>query len=264
MKTCKANGRSELNDKDIEKVLNFLREYQDLYGNNLFVDRERIESIAGEFPDLPGEPNTKPSKPVAKVREKKMTKPADSPLWNFKRKIENCKNCALGNTRTKFVFGSGSEHADIMFIGEAPGAEEDRTGIPFVGRAGKLLDRLLAQIQLKRDDIFIANILKCRPPNNRDPLPDEVAQCIPYLHRQIELIQPKVIVALGRIAAQNLLRSTASLKQMRGRLWQYRGVDMIVTYHPAAILRNAGLLTVATEDFKFIRETYREILKRQN
>lgn len=252
-----------MNEEEIEKVLNFFREYRDLYGDNLFVDAERIESIAKELPELQGEIVTPPHKAVAKTEEKKMPEIVDSPLWNFKRKIEHCKNCALGNTRTKFVFGSGSDHADILFIGEAPGAEEDRTGIPFVGRAGKLLDKLLAQIQLKREDIFIANILKCRPPNNRDPLPSEIAECIPYLHRQIELIQPKVIVALGRIAAQNLLRSTASLKQMRGRLWQYRGVDMVVTYHPAAILRNAGLLTVATADFKFIRETYREILKRQ-
>lgn len=253
-----------MDSDDLKKIALFLEQYKDIYGKHFFVDADRVRQLSNELPDVrvisaPGAaPQPKPQKPSSPEEK------PDTPLWNFMREIRNCTRCALGKTRTKFVFGDGNEHADIMFIGEAPGADEDRTGIPFVGRAGKLLNKLLDRIQLKREDVFIANILKCRPPNNRDPLPSEVQECIPYLYKQIDLIQPEIIVALGRVAAQNLLNTTASLKQMRGRLWQYRGVDMIVTYHPAAILRNPGFLNAAYEDFDFIAATYREKLKRRN
>jgi DNA polymerase len=188
---------------------------------------------------------------------------SDSPLWKFRDEIKECVKCPLGYSRNKFVFGDGNPDADIMFIGEAPGSEEDRTGIPFVGRAGQLLNKLLSGIHIDREEVFIANILKCRPPNNRDPQPVEVQQCIPYLHKQIKMIQPKVIVALGRIAAQNLLETSSALKQMRERLWQYQNVTMIVTYHPAAILRNPGLLEAARQDFQFILKTYKDVKKHQ-
>ncbi len=237
-----------------EKVARFLREYRDIYGDDVFVDGDRIRQLTGstDIPvHLPDETG-----PNAEVAEKPAT-----PLWRFQEEIKDCTRCPLGHTRTRFVFGDGQENAGIMFIGEAPGREEDRTGIPFVGRAGKLLNNLLANIKIDRQQVFIANILKCRPPENRDPQPGEVQQCLPYLHKQIEMIQPKLIVALGRIAAQNLLNKTQSLKQMRERLWQYRGVNMIVTYHPAAILRNMGLLKVANEDFKFILKTYLDSTK---
>ncbi|MEA3500171.1 MAG: uracil-DNA glycosylase [Candidatus Marinimicrobia bacterium] len=174
----------------------------------------------------------------------------------YKREIENCKKCQLGNSRNKFVFGDGNANADIMFVGEAPGATEDATGITFVGRAGKLLDKLLMEINLSRDDIFIANVLKCRPPKNRDPLPDEIATCEPYLHKQISLINPKVIVALGRIAGKTLIKKELSLGRMRGQKYYYQNVDLYVTYHPAAILRNPNWKDSIISDFKMIANKY--------
>ncbi len=177
-------------------------------------------------------------------------------LEEYKREIENCKKCQLGNNRKNFVFGDGNANADIMFIGEAPGATEDETGITFVGRAGKLLDKLLMDINLSRDDIFIANVLKCRPPRNRDPLPDEIATCEPYLHKQISLIKPKVIIALGRIAGKTLIKKELSLGSMRGNIYKYQNVDLYVTYHPAAILRNPNWKESITSDFKMIANKY--------
>ncbi len=153
------------------------------------------------------------------------------------RAICDCKNCGLGETRTKFVYGVGHPTAEIMFVGEAPGAEEDRRGEPFVGRAGQLLDKILDAMGLSREQVYITNILKCRPPNNRDPLPDEVEQCIPYLYEQIRLIRPKIICALGRVAAQNLLKTTTPLGKLRKRWHEFSGTPMMVTYHPAALLR---------------------------
>jgi len=245
--------------KDVHNNISaFLREYLDIYGEDIFIDPSKIKGISMQSEEelTSASPSTSPAK--VKINQPKLVKKANAPLWNFMNQIKDCTRCPLGHSRTTFVFGEGNENADIMFIGEAPGAEEDRTGIPFVGRAGQLLNKLLASIKVNREDVFIANILKCRPPNNRDPQPAEVQECIPYLHKQIELIKPKVIVALGRIAAQNLLNSTSALKQMRERLWQYQGVNMIVTYHPAAILRNMGLLPIAMQDFKFIFDTYQQ------
>ncbi len=177
-------------------------------------------------------------------------------LEEYKREIENCKKCQLGNDRKNFVFGDGNANADIMFVGEAPGATEDETGITFVGRAGKLLDKLLMDINLSRDDVFIANVLKCRPPRNRDPLPDEIAACEPYLHKQISLIKPKVIIALGRIAGKTLIKKELSLGSMRGNTYKYQNVDLYVTYHPAAILRNPNWKESITSDFKMIANKY--------
>ena len=164
--------------------------------------------------------------------------------------INTCQKCVLGRTRTKFVFGTGNPDADIMFIGEAPGGDEDMQGIPFVGRAGKLLDKMLIEVGVRRADVYIANILKCRPPNNRDPLPDEIDACEPYLHMQIKLIKPKVICSLGRIAAQTLLKTNMTLGAMRGRWFDYRGIKFMVTYHPAAILRSQSYLPAALDDLR--------------
>ncbi|PIZ64426.1 MAG: uracil-DNA glycosylase, partial [Candidatus Marinimicrobia bacterium CG_4_10_14_0_2_um_filter_48_9] len=172
------------------------------------------------------------------------------------QEISGCQNCALGASRTKFVFGVGDPNADLMLIGEAPGRDEDLRGEPFVGRAGQLLDKILAAIDLNRDEVFIANVLKCRPPNNRDPLPAEVEQCEPYLWHQIELIKPKLIVALGRIAAMTLLKVEDTLKNMRLQEYTYQGVDLRVTYHPAALLRNSNFKRPAWEDFQKIRDLY--------
>jgi len=152
--------------------------------------------------------------------------------------VAACTRCALHQSRTQTVFGVGSADADWLIIGEAPGAEEDRRGEPFVGRAGKLLDEMLRAVGQQRDQVFIANILKCRPPNNRDPKADEAAACRHYLERQIELIQPRIILAVGRIAAQQLLGTDAPVGRLRGRLHQLGDIPVVVTYHPAYLLRS--------------------------
>lgn len=179
-------------------------------------------------------------------------------LAQFKTNIEMCQKCDLGATRTHFVFGVGNPNADLMFVGEAPGEQEDLQGVPFVGRAGKLLDDILKAINLTREDIYIANVLKCRPPNNRDPQKHEIELCEPYLLKQIELIQPKLLVALGRISATTLLRRNDSLTAMRGQIFDYHGTDMVVTYHPAALLRNPNWKRPAWDDFQKIRDMYHE------
>jgi DNA polymerase len=166
----------------------------------------------------------------------------------------------LSETRTKTVFGAGPADARIVFIGEAPGREEDLQGLPFVGRAGQLLTKILASIGMGRDEVYIANILKCRPPENRDPQEEEVRSCEIYLWRQLELIDPVLICALGRIAGQNLLRCTASLSVLRENLHFYNDTKVLVTYHPAALLRNPNLKRSAWEDIKMVRRIYDEAL----
>lgn len=163
---------------------------------------------------------------------------ADSEWTALEAAVRVCTKCPLHEGRTQTVFGVGDRHAKWLFIGEAPGAEEDRQGEPFVGRAGKLLNAMLFAIGLKREEVFIANVLKCRPPGNRDPQPNEVEQCEPYLKRQIELLQPKLIVALGRHAAHSLLRTEQPLNRLRGQKFSYQGIPLIVTYHPAYLLRS--------------------------
>jgi DNA polymerase len=152
--------------------------------------------------------------------------------------VESCTRCELAQSRTQTVFGVGNPDADWMIIGEAPGAEEDRRGEPFVGRAGKLLDQMLVAIGESRETVFIANILKCRPPNNRDPKPDEAAACRDYLERQIALVRPRIILAVGKIAAQNLLGCDDPVGRMRGRDHILNGIPLVVTYHPAYLLRS--------------------------
>jgi DNA polymerase len=182
--------------------------------------------------------------------------PVAGSLAAFERTICECQKCPLGATRNRFVFGVGHPGADIMFIGEAPGADEDRLGEPFVGRAGKLLDKILAAIQFDRTQVYIANILKCRPPNNRDPQPDEMDTCFPYLERQIEMVRPKFICCLGRIAAQRLLETKAPLGKMRGQWFDRFGARVMVTYHPAALLRFAEYKRETWEDVQRLRQAY--------
>ncbi len=178
----------------------------------------------------------------------------------LKSAVAACTACSLAQTRTQTVFGVGDEHAEWLFVGEAPGAEEDRKGEPFVGQAGKLLDNMLAAIALKRgQNVYIANVLKCRPPQNRDPHGKEVAQCDPFLKRQIELIRPRLIVALGRFAALSLLGGDQSIAALRGRMHEYHGVPVIVSYHPAYLLRNLPDKAKAWEDLCFARVTMRDL-----
>ncbi len=170
--------------------------------------------------------------------------------------IHTCQKCALGASRNKFVFGVGNANADIMVIGEAPGAEEDKQGIPFVGRAGKLLTDILKAIEINREEIYVANILKCRPPANRNPLPEEMQLCMPYLYKQIDLVKPKVILLLGLVAANGLLNLKTSLTKMRGNVYELNGVKTMVTYHPAALLRNPNWKRGTWEDVQQFKKLY--------
>ena len=177
--------------------------------------------------------------------------------WSaLKRAVRDCTACGLRQGCKQTVFGVGDEKAQWLLVGEAPGAEEDRLGEPFVGQAGKLLDSMLAAIGLERGrNVYIANVLKCRPPGNRNPEPGEVAQCAPHLVRQIELIGPKLILAMGRFAVQSLLSTEATIASLRGRLHQYHGVPLIVTYHPAYLLRNLPDKAKAWADLRFAVRT---------
>lgn len=164
------------------------------------------------------------------------------------QEAQQCVACDLSQTRTHIVFGAGNQQADVLVVGEAPGASEDEQGEPFVGRAGLLLNNMLATIGLQRDDIYIVNILKCHPQNNRDPKPAEIALCTHFLERQITLLQPKTILAVGSLAAHFLLGSTESLGEMRGKSYQYQNIPLLVTYHPAYLLRSPGEKAKAMQD----------------
>lgn len=170
-----------------------------------------------------------------------------------------CTRCKLSQGRHKVVFGAGDPNAELMLIGEGPGAEEDRQGLPFVGAAGALLTRIIQAIELERDQVYIANMVKCRPPGNRDPEGDEVAACRGYLERQVDLIRPKVIVALGRVAAQCLLATDAPLGKLRGRWHDFRGVRLRATYHPAALLRYSSYKRPTWEDMQQVRDELKRL-----
>ena len=165
-------------------------------------------------------------------------------------RVSQCTACELHAGRQNTVFGVGDRSADLMVIGEAPGAEEDRQGEPFVGRAGQLLNAMLLAIGLQRDQVFIANILKCRPPGNRDPRPEEALKCEPFLRRQVALVRPRVILAVGRVAAQNLLKSQEAVGRMRGRAFQFEGIPVVVSYHPAYLLRSPEQKAKAWQDLQ--------------
>lgn len=180
--------------------------------------------------------------------------------------VAACTACDLCKTRTQTVFGVGNPQAEWLIIGEAPGAEEDRQGEPFVGRAGQLLNSMLLAIGLPRESVYIANVLKCRPPGNRDPKPEEVSNCLPFLSAQIKLLKPKIMLAVGRIAAQNLLATDAPLARLRGKLHRFGPADtpLVITYHPAYLLRTPGDKRKAWEDLKFARATYQSLVKAGN
>jgi DNA polymerase len=171
-----------------------------------------------------------------------------------------CLRCPLGESRTKFVFGVGNPRATVVFVGEAPGRDEDLQGEPFVGRAGKLLDKILEAIEWRRDDVYIANILKCRPPGNRNPEPSEIAACEPILRRQIELVRPVILCTLGSIAAKTVLGTTQGITRLRGALHEYRGIPVVATYHPAALLRNPSWKKPTWEDVQMLRREHDRIL----
>lgn len=195
---------------------------------------------------------------VAEPESAPLSPPA-SPDWaSVEAAVRGCTKCGLHATRTQTVFGVGNHHAQWMFVGEAPGADEDRQGEPFVGRAGQLLNAMIAALGLKREEVYIANVLKCRPPNNRDPQADEVEQCEPYLIRQIELIRPKLIVALGRHAAHSLLKTDLALARLRNQRLSYQNIPLVVTYHPAYLLRTPSDKRKAWDDLRRARRIIQE------
>ncbi len=169
-----------------------------------------------------------------------------------------CVKCGLSEGRTQVVFGRGAAAAELVVVGEAPGREEDRTGLPFVGPAGKLLDLLLLSVGIERGSAYICNVLKCRPPNNRDPMADEVATCAPYLHAQLDIIQPRVLLAVGKFAAQWLSGSEQSIGRLRGRVHEYRGVPVVATYHPAYLLRSPHATRKTWQDLQLMRQVLDE------
>lgn len=244
-----------MNSADIEQILSdaarFLKQEQHMYGNTIYREPMKLKKKT-EY--------TQPDEPA--LFKESAAIPASSgwqsavDLGDLHNRICHCQNCGLGATRTKFVFGVGNPNADIMVIGEAPGADEDAQGEPFVGRAGQLLNKILEAVQFKREEVFIANILKCRPPNNRRPNADEVEQCEPYLLKQIELIKPKFILCLGLTAAQTLLKTDASLTSLRASVHDYHGVTTFVTYHPAALLRNPNWKRPTWEDVQKLKKMY--------
>jgi DNA polymerase len=208
--------------KTLQKKSSYLNQNSELFGNEIIIDLDK--SFSGD-------------------------------LSSFQSQICKCRNCPLGHTRTNFVFGEGDPNAELLIIGEAPGEKEDLEGRPFVGRSGKLLDKILLAINRNRQNgTYICNIIKCRPPSNRNPNREEINQCLPYLKHQINLVKPKLIVVLGLVAAKNLLNIESSLKDLRGKIHSFHDFPLIVTYHPAFLLRSPGFKKEAWIDFQIIRD----------
>ena len=228
-------------------LIRYLRQRAELGEREIILERQRASQLLER---LHGAGAPGPARPA--------TAAAANAFAALRAEVLGCRRCRLAEGRTTAVFGEGDAGADLLVVGEAPGSEEDRSGRPFVGPAGQLLDKMLAAIGFRRDEVFICNVLKCRPPGNRDPVADEVASCRPYLRRQVELIQPKVICAFGRFAAQTLLDSELSLNRLRGVTHEFMGVPVVVSYHPAALLRNASWKRPAWEDLQALRRVYDE------
>jgi uracil-DNA glycosylase len=257
----------------------FLKQQAELYGDSLLISNAPAkpvvdQSVHQEEQTLSSIPGTSmPPKPLKDLFGNSDTSqtttavhayPAESwvsaeSISALNQAINTCMKCGLGKTRTKFVFGVGNPKAEVAVVGEAPGADEDAQGEPFVGRGGQLLNKILESVHFQREEVFICNILKCRPPNNRDPQPEEVEFCEPYLWKQLELIKPKMILCVGRIAGQSLLKTNASLSVLREKVHNYRGIPLMVTYHPAALLRNPNWKRPCWEDMQQFRKLYEEL-----
>jgi uracil-DNA glycosylase len=196
--------------------------------------------------------------PRAVPNESGRASSGDEGLRQVRDWIGDCQRCKLAKGRKTIVFGQGSPQAQLMFVGEAPGAEEDEQGLAFVGKAGQLLTGILKAMGLTREDVFIANVLKCRPPQNRNPEPDEILSCQPFLDKQIEVIRPRVIVGLGKFAGQWLLKTAEPISKIRGRLGEYNGIPVMPTYHPAFLLRNPAAKRDVWEDMKIVLKILRD------
>lgn len=226
-------------------VERYFMQQKDLFGNVVYVEEKK----SARKPSVAYDTFTYPDEPWVQAPT----------LGELNTAICTCIKCPLGHTRTKFVFGVGNPRADVVFIGEAPGADEDAQGEPFVGRAGQLLNKIIEAVGMRREEVYICNILKCRPPNNRDPQISEMETCTPHLYRQIDLIKPKFIICLGRIAGQWLLKTNESLNLLREKVHDYHGAKLLVTYHPAALLRNPSWKRPAWEDMKRFKQLYDEM-----
>lgn len=251
----------------LDDVRAYLRQQREMYGDVLHVDRVDIAPVTLDVPTSDESRVQAAHIDTAVAVADAVPEPemivsegwhASSTIEELQATISSCMECPLGHSRTNFVFGSGNPNADIMVVGEAPGADEDAQGLPFVGRAGQLLTKILEAIELSREEVFICNILKCRPPNNRKPLVSETDQCEPYLWKQIELVKPRFILALGLTAANTLLRNKESMSALRGQTHDYHGIPLLVTYHPAALLRNPEWKVHTWEDVKLLRRLYDE------
>ena len=211
-----------------------------------------VESLSQPQPSPPGRGQT--AKPSGEGRRE----PSLMSLESIRAEIGDCQRCKLAPQRTNIVFGSGNPSAELVFVGEAPGYDEDQQGLPFVGRAGQLLTKIIESIDIKREDVYICNVLKCRPPDNRNPEPDEVASCNPFLKKQLATIRPKVVCCLGTFAAQTVLQMAAPIGKLRGKFFDMDGMRVIATFHPAYLLRSPDKKREVWEDMKQIRaELYR-------
>ncbi len=251
----------------LARIRQFLQEERDRFGETLIAE----EPVPVEMPvEHPPERMTERMLPKTDTEPTLFAKTSEP--WEKAQSLEelnamicNCRKCELWESRKNFVFGVGNPHATFMVVGEAPGADEDEQGEPFVGRAGQLLNKILEAIGFKRQDVYIANILKSRPPNNATPTPAQSEACKPYLLKQIALLQPKVILCVGRTAAQSLLGTNESMGQLRGgRVFAFAGTSLMVTYHPAALLRNPNWKRPTWEDVQAARKLHDEILQRES
>jgi DNA polymerase len=242
-----------MNELTLAKLERRLRYYQDLGLGSFFL--RRTDAPLASEPAAPPRPHLAPSPAALTIAAAPMLFPAavaiegDS-LERIRSDIGDCTRCKLHKSRNRIVFGDGNPHAELVFIGEGPGEEEDRQGLPFVGRAGVLLTQMIDAMGLRRDNVYIANIVKCRPPNNRAPEKDETNTCLPFLERQLAVIAPKVIVCLGNVAVQALLGSTEPMARVRGKWFDWRGVKLLPTYHPAYLLRNPNAKPIVWQDLQ--------------
>lgn len=223
----------------------------------------RVKSIVSDFENLQQNSTRYAEEASASAISDELTAQfnAAETLEELNTLICSCLNCPLGKGRKNFVFGSGNPNADILILGEGPGEQEDEQGLPFVGRSGQLLTDILKAINFSREEVYIANIVKCRPPGNRAPFPAEMEKCIPYLRKQIDLIKPKAILCLGLTAAQGLLKRRETLTNMRGKVFDFEGIKVMATYHPAALLRNPGWKRGCWEDVQAFRKLFDSIKK---
>ncbi|MCZ6704027.1 MAG: uracil-DNA glycosylase [Ignavibacteria bacterium] len=243
-----------MNHQIKKQLIEALKDQKEIFGDELFEEKKIKRKTA-----VVTEKTVKYSEEMDLFPEEKEEWEKADTLEQLDSLINKCTDCKLHEGRNKFVFGSGNPNANVMVVGEGPGAEEDKQGLPFVGRAGKLLTDVLKAINFSRDEVYIANIVKCRPPGNRTPLPDEMGTCLPYLIKQIEIIKPKAILCLGLSAVKGLLNKRDSLTSMRGKVFEFENAKVMVTYHPAALLRNPNWKRPCWEDLQKFRKMYDEL-----